>query len=306
MTGLPLRGTGFSMPFTIVGKPAFNDPSLRPGAGFGMVTPSFFQTFGFQMVKGRAFADQDRADGVKVMVVNESFVNKYLKGSDPFQQRISVEQLIPGVTKLGPYIEWQIVGVYHTIRGGQGQDNPEMRVPFCRSPWNGANIAVRTAEEPSSMKLKASPRQFTPSIPRSPSRMSARWTKSAPSVCNTNASTSRSTWPSWPSRILLATLGIYGVMSFSVAQRSREIALRMALGADRNRVLALILKEGVLLAIIGSALGLVGAFFIGRSMQSMLFEVGKIDYKVFVAVAFPVAPRRGRSMLPPSPPNHAA
>ncbi len=285
MTGLPLQGTGFGMPFTIVGKPAFNDPSLRPGAGFGMVTPGFFQTFNVQIVKGRAFTDQDRADGVKVMVVNESFVNKYLKGSDPLQQRISVEQLIPGVTKLGPPIEWQLVGVYHTIRGGQGQDNPEMRVPFWQSPWNGANMAVRTAEEPSSMtkSIAAAVHTVDPEI-------AIAHVRTMDQVRTERLQYQRFNLTLYVAfaaiALLLATLGIYGVMSFSVAQRSREIALRMALGADRNRVLALILKEGVLLALIGSVLGLIGAYFIGRSMQSMLFEVGKIDYKVFATVAF--------------------
>src|SRR5271170_2112120 len=115
MTGLPLFGAGFGMPFTIVGKPAFNDPSMRPNTGFGMVTPDFFKTFGVRIVNGRSFTDQDTASSVKVAVVNEDFVNKYFKGVDPLQQRVSVEQLIPGVTKLGPPVEWQIVGVYHNI-----------------------------------------------------------------------------------------------------------------------------------------------------------------------------------------------
>jgi len=75
-------------------------------------------------------------------------------------------------------------------------------------------------------------------------------------------------------------------MSFSVAQRTHEIALRMALGADRHRVIALILREGVILACIGVALGLIGAFFVDRSMQSMLFGIGKLDLPVFTAVAF--------------------
>ena len=106
------------MPFTIVGKPAFSDPSMRPGAGFGMVTPDFFKTFGIHLENGRTFNEQDTASSVKVAVVNEEFVKEFLKGTDPLQQRISVEQLIPGVTKLGPPVDWQIVGVYHDVRAG--------------------------------------------------------------------------------------------------------------------------------------------------------------------------------------------
>jgi putative ABC transport system permease protein len=85
--------------------------------------------------------------------------------------------------------------------------------------------------------------------------------------------------------LLLAALGVYGVMSFSVAQRAHEIALRMALGADRSRVVALIVREGLTLASIGLLLGFIGAYFVGRSMQSTLYGIGKLDLSVFAAVA---------------------
>ena len=102
MTGLPLYGAGFGMPFTIVGGPTYADPSQRPGTGFGMVTPDYFSTFGIHLVKGRPLSDQDTATSVKVAVVNEDFVKKCLKGKDPLRTRIAVEQLIPGVQNLGP------------------------------------------------------------------------------------------------------------------------------------------------------------------------------------------------------------
>ncbi len=85
--------------------------------------------------------------------------------------------------------------------------------------------------------------------------------------------------------LLLAALGVYGVMSFSVAQREHEIALRMALGANRGRVVALIVREGLTLAGIGLTLGLIGAYFVGRGMQSTLYGVGKLDLSVFASVA---------------------
>jgi ABC-type antimicrobial peptide transport system permease subunit len=85
--------------------------------------------------------------------------------------------------------------------------------------------------------------------------------------------------------LLLATVGIYGVMTFSVAQRAHEIALRMALGATRGRVVALVVREGVMLATVGLGLGLVGAYFIGRAMQSKLSGVSALDFSAFFAVA---------------------
>src|SRR5689334_12329373 len=92
------------------------------------------------------------AGGVKVMVVSEEFVKQYFKGKDPLQQRINVEELIPGVTKLGTYQTWQIVGVYHTVRGfGFRRTRPEMLVPFWQTSWPQANIGVRTAVDPETM-----------------------------------------------------------------------------------------------------------------------------------------------------------
>src|SRR6185295_16714762 len=114
-TGMPVNGTNFGMPFHFAGKP-FSDPSARPGAGFNMVTPSYFETFGIQMNVGRAFSENDRAGSPPVAIVNQTFVKKYLPEGDPLAARLVVEQLIPGVTKLGPPLEWQIVGVYKDVK----------------------------------------------------------------------------------------------------------------------------------------------------------------------------------------------
>ena len=285
MTGLPLFGAGFGMPFTIVGKPAFNDPSMRPNTGFGMVTPDYFKTFGIRLVNGRIFNEQDAASSVKVAVVNEDFVRKYFKGVDPLQQRISVEQLIPGVTKLGPPQEWQIVGVYHNVRSrGLRQENPETLIPFWQIPWSGAGIAVRTVNDPATMvkSIAAAVHSVDPEIAVAEPR-------SMEEVRDLVLSNDRFTLILFVSfavvALLLAALGVYGIMSFSVAQRSHEIALRMALGANRSRVVALVVREGLALACVGLALGLIGAYFVGRGMQSTLFGVGKIDFSVFASVA---------------------
>ncbi len=285
MTGMPLFGSGFGMPFTVVGKPAFKDPSMRPGTGFGMVTPDYFQTFGIRLVRGRMFNEQDIASSIKVAVVNEEFVKKFLAGTDPLQQRISVEQLIPGVTKLGPAVDWQIVGVYHNVRqGGLREDNPEMEIPFWQIPWHNAGIGVRTSGDPAAMvkSIAAAVHAVDPEIAVAEPR-------SMEVIRDMVLSNDRFTFILFVSfalvALLLAALGVYGVMSFSVAQRAHEIALRMALGADRGRVVALIIREGLTLAGIGLGLGLIGAYFVDRGMQSTLFGVGKMDFSVFASVA---------------------
>ena len=222
MTGMPLEGAGFGMPFTIAGQPAFNDPSQRPNAGFGMATPDFFQTFGASIIKGRPFTDQDDASSVKVAIVNEELVRRYFKDKDPLQQRVVVEQLIPGgVTKLGPPIEWQIIGVYHDIRSrGLRDTRPEIYIPFWQIPWPSASIAVRTAEDPAAVirSIGAAVHKVDPEIALAdPLTMdqvrdqvlandqvsqhrSSSSPVSPPSLLSSPPSASTASWPSpWPS-----------------------------------------------------------------------------------------------------------
>jgi putative ABC transport system permease protein len=286
MTGMPLEGSGFGMGFTLVGNPTYTDPSQRPGAGFGMVTPDYFQTFGIRLVRGRVLSEADTASTVKVAVVNEDFVRKYLKGSDPLRQRIAVEQLIPGVTRLGPPVVWQIVGVYHNVqRRGFREENPEIEVPFSQSPWPGASIGVRTADDPGSMigSIGAAVHAVDPQIALATPRTMEQ-------VRDDVLANDRFTAILFASfaavALLLAALGIYGVMAFSVTQRSHEIAVRMALGATQGRIVSLVVKEGVMLAFVGLGLGLVGAYLVGRAMRSMLFGVGAMDFSAFGAVGF--------------------
>jgi predicted permease len=284
-TGMPLQGTNFGMPFTIVGKPVA-DPSARPGAGFQMVTPGFFETFAIQMAKGRAFTDQDTASSVHVAIVNQTFVDRYFKGVDPLTQRILVEQLIPGVTKLGPPIEWQIVGVFRNIHNGgiRSDGFPEIDVPYAQSPWPQAAMAVRTTNDPAQMSksIAAAVHSVDPDLALAD-------VKTMDQIVSQSLVGDRFTTALYVSfasvALVLAAIGIYGVMAFAVAQRTHEIGLRMALGATQQHVLGLILKEGIILAAIGSGLGLVGACFVGRAMRGLLYGVGTIDVAAFSAVA---------------------
>ncbi len=284
-TGYPLHGVGFGMPFTLAGGPAYSDPSQRPGSGFGMVTPDYVSTFGLHLVKGRSFSEQDTANGVKVVMVNQSFAKKYLQGKDPLRQRVVVEQLIPGVQKLGPPVEWQIVGVYQDVHAADRRTFlEEMVIPFWQIPWPQATIGVRTAEDPATMQasIAAAVHAVDPQI-------ALAEPKTLDQIRDESLSDERFTLILFASfavvALFLATLGIYGVVAFSVAQRSHEIAVRMALGATRNRVLALVVREGTVLAAIGLGLGLIGAYFVGRAMQSILFDVRALDFSAFSAVA---------------------
>jgi putative ABC transport system permease protein len=283
-TGMPIIGTNFGMPFNLAGQ-AVDDPSSRQGAGFNMVTPEYFRTFGISMAKGRELTAQDAAGSLPVAVVNETFAKKYLSNLDPLTQRVVVEQLIPGVTKLGPPIEWQIVGVYHDVHnGGVRRDGfPEIDVPFWQSPWPQAGIAVRTFGDPASMtkSIAAMVRSVDPDLPVDQVKTMDQLVHE--SLANDRFSTAL--FASFAGvALLLAAIGIYGVMSFAVAQRTHEIGLRMALGAGPQQVLRLVLKEGMLLALVGLGVGLAGTYFVGRLMKTVLYQVNAIDPPAISAV----------------------
>ena len=284
-TGMPVGGTSFGMPFSIAGKPV-DDPSKRPGAGFNMVSPEYFRTFGIQIIRGRAFTDQDRAGVERVAIVNETFAKRYFDGVDPLAQRIVVEELIPGVTKLGPGVEWRIVGVYRDVKNAGPRDDgfPEIDVPFAQSPWPGMIVAVRTVGDPALMQRSIADalRKIDPDMPMANVRTMEQTV--AQSVAPDRFRTAL--FASFGAvGLLLAALGIYGVMSFVVAQRTHEIGLRMALGAERGQVVWQVLKEGMLAAFAGIVIGFGGAYFVGRAMQGMWFGVGAVDPIAFSAVA---------------------
>jgi len=285
VTGMPLRFHSDGMPFTVVGGPTYADPSQRPDAGFQSVSPDYFKTFGIQVLKGRSFTEQDTASSVRVAIVNEEFAGRYLKGLDPFQQRLSIEEIIPGLPKLGPPVEWQIVGIIHNVRYGDFRDDdPEIDVPYAQSLSPSVTIGVRTAEDPAAMTktIAAAVHSVDPQI-------ALAHVRTMDQVKNESLAEDRYTMVLFASfaavALLLAAVGIYGLMAYAVSQRTQEIGLRLALGAGKQRVLLLILKEASLLATIGLAIGLVGSVLVGRTMRTTLYGVGAMDFSVIVSVA---------------------
>lgn len=287
VTGVPLRGPSDGMPFTLVGGPTFADPSQRPGTGFQSVSPDYYKTFGIQVVRGRSFSEQDTATSLPVAMVNEEFAKRYLKGLDPLQQRLSIEEIIPGLPKLGPPIEWQIVGIFHNVRyrdfGDFREPFPEVDVPFAQSLSPSVTIGVRTAEDPAAMSktIAAAVHSVDPQIALARPR-------TLDQVKEESLSEDRYTMVLFASfavvALLLAAVGIYGLMAFAVAQRTNEIGLRLALGASRVNVIWLILKEASLLAGIGLVIGLAGSAMVGRTMRTTLYGVGATDFSVILSV----------------------
>jgi len=275
MTGVPARGPNFGMPFTIVGQPEVN-PSDRPGAGFQMITAEYKDALGITITKGRSIDEHDTETSPRVAMVNENFVKRYMSGFDPLTQRISIEQIIPGGT-LGPPVEWQIVGVYQNVRGaGIREEYPEMDVPFWQNPWPQASMVLRTEGDPKSVT-----KSVAGAINSVDSHLPLAGVKTIDEIVSESLAIDRFSMVLFSSfgllGLMLAAVGIYGVMAFGVAQRTHEFGIRMALGAQRSRVVGLVLKEGTIVAVAGAIIGLGGAYLVGRAMQSTLYGVNAMD-----------------------------
>jgi putative ABC transport system permease protein len=281
--GVPLRGDVDQAPFSIPGR-RVAEASALPQASINLVSPDYFQTLGIRIIRGRTFTDKDRRGGLPVAMVNETFVKRYLPDVDPLTERVVIEADVPTTPERESDIQWQIVGVYADVRNADtGESRPEIHLPFWQFPFARASVAVRTAGDPSSVQqgISGALRAMDPDLPMG-------HVKTMEQIVSERMANERFNTVLFGSlaavALLLAAVGIYGVMSFTVAQRTREIGVRMALGAGRGRVLVDVLREGMATALVGAVLGSAGAYFVGRAMQSMLYGVGPVNRMVLAVV----------------------
>jgi putative ABC transport system permease protein len=241
-----------------------------------MVTAEYPNALGIRVTKGRSIDERDTETSPRVAMVNEDFVKRYLQDVDPLTQRIAVEEIIPGGT-LGKPQEYQIVGVFQNVRGaGQREDYPEIDVPFWQNPWPQVSMVVRTEGEPTAVtrSVAGAINSVDPDLPLAGVR-------TVEDIVSESLAIDRFSMVLFSSfgllGLMLAAVGIYGVMAFGVAQRTHEFGIRMALGAQRSRVVRLVLKEGTIVAVVGALIGLGGVYLVGRAMQSTLYGVGAMD-----------------------------
>jgi putative ABC transport system permease protein len=281
--GTPLYG-GVQIPFAIAGRPQV-EPSKQPFAGFNMVTPAYFEAFGMRILRGRAFTDQDRQGAVRVAIVNDTLARQYFPNIDPLTQRLVMPQIIPGQWAPGPPIEWQIVGVRADVRNTDpaNDGSPSIDIPFWQSPWPFGRVAVRTAGDPSRMRmdLAAALRSIDPDLPMGDVKtMEQMFSESL-----VNNRFNSALFGSFALiALLLASFGIYGVMSFVVAQRTQEIGVRMALGAGRSQIIRRVVAEGMITALTGALVGSLGAFYAVKTMRGIITGLTEINPAVLIGV----------------------
>ncbi len=286
-TGMPMRGPGFGDGFDIVGQP--HDPAERRTTGVNMVTPRYFETFGIRILRGRHFTEQDRAGSPRVAIVNETFVKLYLTGLDPLTTRIRMRPFVYSVSAPQPEpVEWQIVGVYGDVKnaGPAERGFPEIDVPFWQAPWPRTTMAVQTETAGNASGVLQEVGNMIHALEPDLPLTRVRTIEELVSEATASDRFYTVLFGAFAAVALtLAAVGIYGVMSFVVAQRTQEIGVRMALGAPRARVLREVLREGMSTALIGSLVGGVGAWFVGLAMQGMIYGVEAFNPIAFATVA---------------------
>lgn len=247
--------------------------------GVHWVSPDWFSTMRVPLKRGRLFTDEDRLNAPKVVIINEAAARQYFAGEDPIGKRVAVYQG-------GFHTGAEVIGIVGDVRYGtvDSTARPDTYISYGQARLSRMMLFVRTAGDPSAMApaVRAVVRRVAPQAPVYDIRaMSARVT-----TASAQARFSAILLGLFAAMsLLLAVMGIYGVLSFAVAQRTGEIGIRMALGAERGRVLALVLRDAGLLAMCGLVAGMAAALALTRVLRNMLFEVTPTDPLTYAAIA---------------------
>jgi predicted permease len=271
---------GWTTSFTIVGRPVPPD-GQAPEARMRPVTPGYFRTAGVRLVRGRDIADRDRADAPGVVVINEAFARAHFPGEDPIGRRLERTPWWPNTPGT-----FEIVGVIHDERflGLSADADPATYFPHAQVPFNDMYLVVKSRGDPAGLipTMRSEIWSIDRDIPLDDLR---------PMNELVGGSLARPRFVGMllglfaAAALLLAAMGIYGVLAYTVAQRTPEIGIRMALGAQRHAVLRTVVGQGMVLAVAGIALGGVAALAVTRVLSGMLFGVTATDPVIFAIVA---------------------
>ncbi len=276
---LPLSGSQIDVSFGIEGRTPV--PGDEPGADYRVASPAYFSTAGIPVLAGRGFDSGDHATAPKVALVSRAFADRHFASEDPIGRRMRI-----GSVQNPDSPWWTIVGVVGGVRDNQldRAPDPEMYVPFAQRPSRQMTVVIRAKGDP--VPLLAVLREtVTAADPRQP-------------VSNLTTMNDLVAQSLAPTRfvafllmafaglaLMLAAVGVYGVMAYATAQRTREIGIRMALGARGADVLGLMIRRGLTLVGVGLGLGLVASLGLGRGLGSLLYGVSPSDPATLAAVS---------------------
>ena len=275
---LPLE-KGPTAAFRVEGRPE-TTPDKWPGANYRVVTPNYFRAMGIPIVQGRAYTDRDNETTPLVMIVNQELARTVFPGEDPVGKRINF-----GRVENGQPVWFEIVGVAANIRSLELREEPDSELYFAalQDMWPDMSLVVRSSVEPSS--LSASVRHIVNEIDKSVPVSNVQTMEHVVSQSITQPRFNLFLLGLFSTvALLLSAAGIYGVTAYTVTQRTHELGIRLALGAQVSDVLKMILGQGMAVIGIGLVLGLVAAFGLMRLLRSLLFGVGENDPLTFVAI----------------------
>ncbi|HUA97714.1 MAG TPA: ABC transporter permease [Terracidiphilus sp.] len=292
---LPLN-VGYGLPFNIVGRPLSGKSPWTGGAAWMSASPGYFDVFKIPIVRGRAFAEQDTGSAPGVVIINETFAKKYWPKQDPLGQQLLIGK------EVGPQFDEpprQIVGIVADVHdGGLNRDPfPLMIIPDAQV--TDGMTALNTSISPMYwvVRTHGDPAQYTTALTSQLRLASGGFpvARVRPMTEIVVESTARQDFNMLllvifgASALILAAIGIYGLMAYSVQQRTQEIGIRMALGAGRSHIRNLVVWQGMRLAVIGVVLGIGAAFGLTRLIASFLYGVKAWDPLVFVTVPMVLA-----------------
>jgi putative ABC transport system permease protein len=269
--------------FEIEGRVATAD-NRSNSAAFNPIGPDYFRTVGTQIVAGRSFTPADDQDHPGVMIVNESFVRQYFPGENPIGRRIKAAQPAR-IWRNERLTSFEIVGVVRDVKsaGLQSAGEPIYYVPAAQAPISDMTVLVRTTSDPTAI-VSSVQRTVWAIDPNQPVSNVTTLEQVVDDIMAQPRLNMLLMGMFGAVALLLAAVGIYGLLSYAVAQRTREMGIRMALGARVGDVLRLVLKQGMLLALVGEVLGIGGALVLTRLMRGLLFGVTPTDVSIFVVV----------------------
>lgn len=291
---IPLEG-GFGLPFNVVGRPTGKSP-YTGGAGWMSASPGYFSVFKIPILQGRDFSIRDTTGAAGVVIINQTMAKQYWPKGSPIGQQIIIGK---GV---GPEFEEparQIIGVVGDIRDGglNRKPRPLMIVPQAQVPDGMTALNARIGPIAWLVRTHGDPHQYISAITEQLRQASGGFPVAQVRTMDEVVvrSTARQDFNMLlltifgAAALILAAIGIYGLMAYSVQQRTQEMGIRMALGADRSKIRRLVVRQGMTLAIIGVLIGTGAAFGLTRLIASFLFGVKTWDPLVFIAVPITLA-----------------
>ncbi len=274
---VPMTGNGLLYSFRIEGQTVLSD-AQQPSAAYFLVTPGYLQTMGIQLLSGRDFSRQDSPDTKRVCLINDVLARQFFSGRNPIGQILHIGRK--------DAIAREIVGVVSSVKPDalSQKDRPQVYEPFDQAPDNAMSLVLRVAGDPTGEVSAV--RSVVQSVDSQVAVVD-------PETLEDLVSESTAL-PRFRTLLLglfaalalvLASVGLYGVMSYSVAQRTHEMGVRMALGAQPRQILLLVVREGMTLVAAGIVVGVIGALFFSRVMENLLFGIGPRDFTTIVSVA---------------------